>query len=81
MPSATLTSKGQITIPLEVRQELGLEAGDRVAFVRNETTGKFEFIPATVPLRSLLGVLPRPQKPVTVEEMNETIRDCGAAAG
>jgi antitoxin PrlF len=29
---ATVTSKGQITIPLEVRQRLGLKQGDRVAF-------------------------------------------------
>lgn len=81
MPSATVTSKGQITVPLEVRKKLGLKAGDRIEFVRNEKTGKIEFIPATVPLRSLLGVLPKPDKPVTLEEMNETIRECGALAG
>ena len=80
MPSATVTSKGQITIPIEVRQDLGLETGDRVDFVRNELTGKFEIIPGTVSLMSLFGVLPKPGKTVTIEEMNETIRQRGASA-
>src|SRR6266496_2174311 len=36
MPSATLTSKGQITIPAEVRAALGVSFGDRIDFVEVE---------------------------------------------
>jgi antitoxin PrlF len=32
MVTATVTSKGQVTIPAEVRQRLGIEAGDRLLF-------------------------------------------------
>ncbi len=81
MPSATITTKGQITIPLEVRQRLGLEAGDRLEFVRDESSGAYQLIPAKVAVMSLLGVLPKPKRPVTIEEMNETIREQGASAG
>ena len=58
VPSATMTSKGQITIPAEIRSELGIDAGDRVEFVRNEETGRYEMIPATVPVQALKGIVP-----------------------
>ena len=41
MATATLTSKGQITIPKEVRDELGLETGSKLTFVR---TGAGEYL-------------------------------------
>ena len=46
MATATLTSKGQITIPVQVRTALGLETGDRVEFVEMED-GKFSMIAAS----------------------------------
>ncbi len=33
MPIATLTSKGQVTIPKPVREALGIDAGDEIDFV------------------------------------------------
>lgn len=33
---STITSKGQLTIPQEIRKRLGLETGDRVEFVVEE---------------------------------------------
>jgi len=74
MTVATLTSKGQITIPVQVRHQLGLEAGDRVEFILDKETGHYHFIPATVPIESLKGIVPKPRKPVSIEDMNEAIR-------
>ncbi|TLZ20237.1 MAG: AbrB/MazE/SpoVT family DNA-binding domain-containing protein, partial [Gammaproteobacteria bacterium] len=36
MASATLTSKGQVTLPKSVRERLGVEAGDRLEFIESE---------------------------------------------
>ncbi len=73
VPSAIVTSKGQITIPLEVRQRLGLETGHRVDFVEMED-GRYALIAATVDLSSLRGSVARPKAPVSVEDMNRTVR-------
>jgi AbrB family looped-hinge helix DNA binding protein len=39
MTAATITSKGQVTIPVDVRNHLGLESGDRIEFSFNEVDG------------------------------------------
>ncbi len=73
MPTATLTSKGQTTIPKEVREYLGLKAGDRIDFLLID--GKVILRPATVDVRSLKGCLHRPgRKPVSVEEMSLAVK-------
>jgi antitoxin PrlF len=73
MATAAVTSKGQITIPVEVRQKLHLQAGDRVTFIENED-GDFVLKAKTGSLASLKGCVKWTGKPVTIEEMNETIR-------
>jgi antitoxin PrlF len=77
MPTATVTSKGQITIPLEVRQALGIEAGDRVEFVAQET-GVYTVMAATRDVRHLKGLVAKPAKPVSVEDMKAAIRRRGS---
>ena len=57
MPTATLTTKGQVTIPANVRQRLGLTSGDRIEFV--EIEGGFAIKPAIDDVRSLFDQLPR----------------------
>ena len=77
MPSSVVTSKGQITIPVEVRQRLGLETGHRVDFVEIDS-GQFALVAATVDLKSLRGMVAKPPKPVSIEDMNRSIRERAA---
>jgi len=73
MASATITSKGQVTIPIRVREALGLEAGDRIEFVEVDR-GKFQIMPATRSVRELKGMFQdRRRRPVSIEEMNAAI--------
>lgn len=72
MNAAKLTSKGQITIPASVRERLALKAGDKVAFVELPGGG-FKLIAANLPIEALKGMVAKPAKPVTVEEMNEAV--------
>jgi AbrB family looped-hinge helix DNA binding protein len=80
MTAATITSKGQVTIPVEVRHQLGLESGDRIEFSFNEQTGRYEVYPATQSLASLKGVVKKPAKRVSIEDMNRAIAEQGASA-
>lgn len=72
MPKATVTSKGQITIPVEVRRSLGLEAGSRIEFILTDA-GTYELVPVTGTVRALRGIVPRLDRTVTLEEMDEAI--------
>lgn len=72
MPTATVTSKGQITIPKEVRESLGVEAGDRVEFVAQEKGG-YKVVAATRDVRHLKGMVPKPRKPVAIADMNRAV--------
>jgi AbrB family looped-hinge helix DNA binding protein len=73
MTTAVVTSKGQITIPKPVRDGLGVESGDRVEFVELER-GVYTVVAATRDIRNLKGMIPKPAKPVSVEDMNKAIR-------
>jgi len=79
MSTATITSKGQITIPAVVRNSLGVEAGDRVEFIAVEP-GRFELVAATQPVTALKGLVRKPAAPVTIAAMNEAIATRGAKA-
>jgi antitoxin PrlF len=80
MASATVTSKGQVTIPVEVRTQLGLAAGDRIEFILNDETGRYEVVPATRSVTALKGIIRKLAKPVSIEEMNAAIAEQGASA-
>ncbi len=77
MPTATITSKGQTTIPKPVRDRLRLKAGDRVDFVLQDDDTAL-MVPASVRLSDLEGMLPPPEKPVSLDAMARAIRRRGA---
>jgi AbrB family looped-hinge helix DNA binding protein len=68
---ATVTSKGQITIPLKVRKDMDLKPGSRVLFYPQEDG--YRIVEAVDPLDSLKGSLSHKGKPVSVEDMDNAI--------
>ena len=72
MSEAKLTSKGQITIPKDIREHLKLGQGDKVEFFV-ESDGVVVMWPVKSDVRKLKGIVPLPDKPVTLEEMKESI--------
>jgi antitoxin PrlF len=76
MATSTLTSKGQVTIPKDIRERLGLKEGDRLVF-RFDERGNLLLRPeAQGPLGRLPGLLHHLAKdrPVTIEEMKEAVK-------
>lgn len=71
MTQATVTSKGQITIPAPVRKELNVTSGDRVEFI-NLGKGRFEVVAVTREVTSLKGMF-KSDKIVSIEQMNNVI--------
>jgi AbrB family looped-hinge helix DNA binding protein len=67
---ATLTSKGQITIPKEVRDHLGVRPGGRLRFTI-DAEDHVAVGPVGRSVADLVGILPRPKRRMTIEEMNE----------
>ena len=78
MAIATLTSKGQITLPMAVRAALGLEAGSQVDFVSRG--GSFVLVPLRIDVGALKGRFAgRVKKPASIEAMDKAIAS-GAAS-
>ena len=77
MTEATLTSKGQITIPKAVRDALGLTTGDRIEFVGTEKG--FVMAPVKRDLGALCGMFKgRRSKPATLDEIKAAIAGMGS---
>ena len=73
MTIATLTSKGQTTIPKQVREHLKLNAGDKLDFVI-EAEGRVVIRPAKLDVRELKGLLKRRDgKVLSIGEMNAAV--------
>ncbi len=77
MTTATLTTKGQITIPADVRNALKVDAGDRVEFVQI-APDRFEFVAANRSSMELKGMFGNSGKTVSIDYMNKAIAKRGA---
>jgi len=74
---SSVSIKGQITLPKELRVKAGVKPGDRVKFFLN-ANGSIVILPK-VPVSALKGIVPpRKEGPVTIEEMDDAIA-AGAA--
>jgi len=74
MSEATISSKGQITIPAAVRSALKLKAGTRVRFLQEED-GRFSLVPVTSSILAMKGIVPKLNRPVSLEEMDDAIAE------
>ena len=73
MASATITSKGRITIPLRAREKLGVNPGGRIEFVE-VGEGKFQLMPRTRSIKELEGRYKgKVSRPVSIKNMNAAI--------
>ena len=70
---ATLTSKGQVILPKQIRDKLRLKAGSKLNF-ELLPDGTVKLRPANLTALSIMGMLKPPgQRPVSIEEMDEGI--------
>ena len=80
MATATMTSKGQVTIPQVVRRALHLEPGVRVDFTFNDD-GSCSVRALTHPVSELFDFFgPYDGEPLSVEELNAALMDAAAEA-
>lgn len=74
MASAVVTSKGQITIPVEVRKALKIKPGTKIVFYETGPSS-FGMIAKTGSIRDLKGILPKIGHVLTIEEMDQAVGD------
>jgi AbrB family looped-hinge helix DNA binding protein len=78
-PNSTISSKGQITVPLEIRRRLGLKEGDRVEFVvEGERTIIRPAQPAENPFDKYVGALPAFRSKREINAWVRSLRDEGS---
>ncbi|WP_256837658.1 AbrB/MazE/SpoVT family DNA-binding domain-containing protein [Ornithinimicrobium faecis] len=81
MSSATMTSKGQITVPKVVRDDLGLVPGAKVLFVKLGD-GHYRLVARTGEVSDLAGMLHREgQQPLSLTDMDEGMAAAAAESG
>jgi antitoxin PrlF len=71
--AATVSSKGQVVIPSDVRKKLGLTQGSILRFVLDDDGVRL--LPAAGDVRRLKGRLAKPARPVSVDDMNRAVAE------
>jgi len=67
-----VTSKGQVTLPVEARRRLGIRAGTRLEFIVKDDD-RLEVVRVGGSVRDLKGLLPRPRRKLSPDEMEQAI--------
>jgi len=75
MTTATITTKGQITIPKLVRENMNIHSGDRIEFIKINDE-RYEIVAATKDIQQLKGMV-KTKQCVSIEEMNNAISTMG----
>jgi antitoxin PrlF len=78
--SATLSSKGQVVIPADIRARLGLVQGSVLRFVV-EADNTVRLLPAAASVQRLKGRLGKPARPVSIADMQFAIDSRRARIG
>ena len=74
---ATLTYKGQVTVPKAIRDALNLRPGDRLDFIMEEN-GELRVAATTASVTELKGMVSKPASPASLEDMDRAILKAGA---
>ena len=69
---ATITSKGQLTLPKEIRKILNLHSGNKVEFMI-DSDGNVKMVPIKSSIKDIKGIVPKPMKVVSLDEMQDAI--------
>ena len=77
--AATVSSKGQVVIPSDVRKRLGLTQGSILRFVLDDDGVRL--LPAAGDVRRLKGRLAKPPRPVSIDDMNRAVAEQRARLG
>ena len=75
MLQSIMTSRGQVTIPAEIRNKLSLITGNKLEFVLKDD--QIVMLPINKSIKELKGILPKPKNTLTCEEMNDIIKNVG----
>jgi AbrB family looped-hinge helix DNA binding protein len=70
--TVTVTSKGQVTLPVEARRRLGIRAGTKLEFIIKDDE-RLEVVRVGGSARDLKGLLPRPARSLSLDEMDAAI--------